>query len=379
MSPQERQAIRFGELPILRRQLLMGIHVNKNRGADEVDDDSVYTEDEVTVVAVTLAQFHDAWLESFWTTPPMASDIKSKIDFIPHVAKIWLILHEMGKEYLLDYFCESGKPDQSLPLDVLILEEILPPDLIGDASIFARVQFRVVPRPGRLVGSEIGGNRDLAPSKEHDIRRSSNENLAEVQIPREDIGMADHRRSDEVGATESLSGTSSRALRDDHFKKPLTLAGRPVETKVAPSNYEASHLSVNYESEDEKQDSDLQLAWSKIMDEGPYKSSSTYKKVEVLLLCWNYSCSDMTTKDEIDGLKAVFERRFNYHVEVKYLDTTDRQRLQVRVNTIVAAFVGEHDGSNTLLIVYYAGHGRLGREVGSLELFGYFAHRYFTA
>ena len=353
MSPEEGQAIQFGELPILRQQLLMGIHVNKKRGADEVGDKLVYTEDEVTAVAVTLAQFHDAWLEMIWTTPPTASDVKSKIDCIPHVAKIWLILHEMGKEHLLNYFCESEKTDHSLPLDILSLEKILPPDLNDDASIFARVQFKVVPRPGRLVGSEVSGKRGLAPSKGHNSKWSGDENLAEGQIPREEIGMADHRSSDEAGATESIPRITSRTLRDENFKEPLT--------------------------EDEKQDQDLQLAWSEIMDKGRYKTSSTYTKVEVLLLCWNDSCSDMTTKDEIDGLKAVFEGKFNYHAEVQYLDTVVGQRLQVRVNTIVAAFVGEHDGPNTLLIVYYAGHGRPGREAGSLELFGYSAHRYFTA
>ena len=146
---------------------------------------------------------------------------------------------------------------------------------------------------------------------------------------------------------------------------------------MMPDTRLARDLSkVNYESEDEMQDSDLQLAWSKIIDKGGYKTSSTYTKVEVLLLCWNHSCSDMTTKDEIDGLKAVFEEKFNYHAEVQYLDITVGQRLQVRVNTIVAAFVGKHDGPNTLLIVYYAGHGRPGSEAGSLELFGYSAHRY---
>ena len=129
--------------------------------------------------------------------------------------------------------------------------------------------------------------------------------------------------------------------------------------------------TVDYESEDEKQDSDLQLLWSRVMDEGKYKTSSTYTKVEVLLLCWEHSCNDLTTKDEVDSLKATFENRFNYHVEIRYLDTTIEQRLQVRVNTIVAAFVGEHDGPNTLLIVYYAGHGRPGGQYGDLELFGY--------
>ena len=132
--------------------------------------------------------------------------------------------------------------------------------------------------------------------------------------------------------------------------------------------------TVDYESEDEKQDSDLQLLWSRVMDEGKYKTSSNYTKVEVLLLCWKHN--DLTTQDEVDNLKATFEDRFNYHTEIKYLDTTFEQKLQVRVNTIVAAFVGEHDGPNTLLIVYYAGHGRPGGEYGSLELFGFVTNEY---
>ena len=130
--------------------------------------------------------------------------------------------------------------------------------------------------------------------------------------------------------------------------------------------------TVNYESEDEKEDSDLQLRWSRVMDEGKYETSSSHTKVEVLLLCWEHSCSDMATKEEIDDLKATFEDRFNYHAEIKYLDVTTR--LQVHVNAIVATFVAQHDSPNTLLIVYYAGHGRPGPEFGSLELFGSVDH-----
>ena len=107
------------------------------------------------------------------------------------------------------------------------------------------------------------------------------------------------------------------------------------------------------------------------MDTGPYKTSSAYKKVEVLLLCWERSCDDLATKNEVDKLKATFENRFNYHVDVKYLDATIERRLQVRVNGMVAKFVDEHDGPSTLLIVYYAGHGRPGTEYGNLEFFGY--------
>ena len=88
--------------------------------------------------------------------------------------------------------------------------------------------------------------------------------------------------------------------------------------------------------------------------------------------CVGNSCSDLATKEEIDDLKATFEDRFNYHAEIKYLDVT--KKLQVRVNAIVATFVEQHDSPNTLLIVYYAGHGRPGPEYGSLELFGSVCH-----
>ena len=82
--------------------------------------------------------------------------------------------------------------------------------------------------------------------------------------------------------------------------------------------------TVDYESEDEKEDSDLQLRRSRVTDEGEYETSSSHTKVEVLLLCWEHSCSDMATKEEIDDLKATFEDQFNYHVEIKYLDVTKK-------------------------------------------------------
>ena len=123
--------------------------------------------------------------------------------------------------------------------------------------------------------------------------------------------------------------------------------------------------------QDEKEDSDLQLLWSKVMDEGDYTNCSTYTKVEVLLLCWAESCDDLTTKKEVEDLKATFEKDFNYHATIEYLDIMFEQKIQVRVNAKVAAFVDAHDGPNTLLIVYYAGHGRPGQKYGQLELFGF--------
>ena len=127
---------------------------------------------------------------------------------------------------------------------------------------------------------------------------------------------------------------------------------------------------VNYQFRDEIDNSEHQLKWSEIMDRGNYQKPSTYEKVEALLLCWQDNSNDMSTKGEVKRLKAVFEKKFKYNTQIEYLDNSLETKLQVHVNATVAAFVKAHDGPNTLLIVYYAGHGRPGSYFGSLELFG---------
>ena len=127
--------------------------------------------------------------------------------------------------------------------------------------------------------------------------------------------------------------------------------------------------TVNYESQDEKEDSELQLLWHKVINEGMYQKSTVYTKVEVLMLSWAESFGDLKTKEEVGRLRSTFEKTFNYNIQIQYLDTTVLQRLQVRVNSIVANFVDAHDGPNTLLIVYYAGHARPAKHPGGLQLF----------
>ncbi|MCJ1401338.1 hypothetical protein MMC11_004550 [Xylographa trunciseda] len=127
---------------------------------------------------------------------------------------------------------------------------------------------------------------------------------------------------------------------------------------------------VDYELEDERDASEYQVIWSNTMDKGPHKSSSTYRSIDALLLCWTENSNDMATEKEVLELKSVLVDRFGYNVQIQYLDKDLEKRLQVQVNAIVAKFVGDHDGPNKLLMVYYAGHGRPGEFYGSLELIG---------
>ena len=138
------------------------------------------------------------------------------------------------------------------------------------------------------------------------------------------------------------------------------------------TNVQLRELStVDYESPDEIEASKHQVLWSSIMDKGNYIRPSGYNKVEVLLLCWAQASVDLATKEEVEKLKAVFEDKFGYNATIANLDANRQGRLQVQVNAKVANFVEDHDGPQTLLIVYYAGHGKPGKFFGDLELFGF--------
>lgn len=141
----------------------------------------------------------------------------------------------------------------------------------------------------------------------------------------------------------------------------------PTPPPVSVSSEEAV---VSDEPGDEVDESKLQVLWSEIMDKGRYKNSSRYKKAAVLLLCWDDHSNDLNTKGEVEGLKSVFEKQFRYIAKIEYLQNRSESNLQVQVNCIVASFVKAHDGPHTLLIVYYAGHGKPGSAHGDLECFG---------
>ena len=130
--------------------------------------------------------------------------------------------------------------------------------------------------------------------------------------------------------------------------------------------------TADYKCQTVNEKSELEVLWKNIMDRGAWRGSTTYTDAEVLVLCWTDNSDGLTTKEEVSRLSATFEQEFNFHTHIKYLDTAHKRSLQVQVNTIVANFVGAHDGPRTLLIVYYAGHAKPGiSSYGSLELFGF--------
>ena len=143
----------------------------------------------------------------------------------------------------------------------------------------------------------------------------------------------------------------------------------PPLTTESPSTEKAP--KVPYEDDNEKLNSTMQLAWSEVMQEGHYYNSSVdYRHVHVLMLSWDHQFDDLHVQKEVDDLRAVFEETFNYHVIHKRLTKDPNKKTQNQVNAIVATWVHDHDRRNTLLIVYFAGHGRPGNQLGHLEITG---------
>lgn len=146
---------------------------------------------------------------------------------------------------------------------------------------------------------------------------------------------------------------------------PLPRLSVDINLRESPEDQPLS----GYESADEDEVSRYKLLWTNVMEEGTYRNPSLYQKVHVLLLQW--AKTDIDTTKEVEDLQAVFENEFGYNTTMVYLDANSEKKLQVQLNASVANFVHGHDGDNTLLIVYYAGHGRPGEFHGHLELMGY--------
>ena len=88
----------------------------------------------------------------------------------------------------------------------------------------------------------------------------------------------------------------------------------------------------------------------------PTWNESRYREVHVLLLSWEDD--NLGVKEEIDSLQRVFANFYHFDVEGYHIPADKPgQKAQARVMSFL-----EHDNSNNLFIVYYAGHALLSRQ-----------------
>ncbi|ESZ92784.1 hypothetical protein SBOR_6841 [Sclerotinia borealis F-4128] len=72
----------------------------------------------------------------------------------------------------------------------------------------------------------------------------------------------------------------------------------------------------------------------------------------------------------VKELEDVFQQTFGYKTTQKILKQDSEQHPQVQINFYPAEFVRDYDDLDTLFIVYYAGHGKLGDGRSGLNLTG---------
>lgn len=70
------------------------------------------------------------------------------------------------------------------------------------------------------------------------------------------------------------------------------------------------------------------------------------------------------------ALDEVLTNTFKYTIMRKELLNDPKKSAQIQANKHLADFVYDHDGANTLLIIYYAGHGLSGGVPVGLYLTG---------
>ncbi|KAL3420455.1 tyrosine-protein phosphatase non-receptor type 6 [Phlyctema vagabunda] len=145
------------------------------------------------------------------------------------------------------------------------------------------------------------------------------------------------------------------------------MMNNPQGLPVAHSNGNDLYQSGNYQDEIESHDSRLKASWDDNMGDLKERVVS-YRKAFVLLLSWDKTVDDLHTDEEVKLLAAVFQKTFNYKIVPKVLTKDARRKAQVQVNRHLAEFVDEYDDTNTLLIVYYAGHGKRVEPHGSMIL-----------
>ena len=107
---------------------------------------------------------------------------------------------------------------------------------------------------------------------------------------------------------------------------------------------------------------ELQNIWDETM-KGVGGVGLAHRSCAVLLISWEEELDDLGTGEEVDELEAIFQNEYRYIVEKKQL-VKERRSPQNQVQKILANFVYDYDDENTLLIVYYAGHGAPGKQEG---------------
>ncbi|KAL9604372.1 MAG: hypothetical protein Q9219_000560 [cf. Caloplaca sp. 3 TL-2023] len=145
-----------------------------------------------------------------------------------------------------------------------------------------------------------------------------------------------------------MPGLSSKATFDLHLETPPHRAHVAGPPRDETEPYE-----------------ELEITFNKTL-EGHYRHGKTgYKRVGALFITWE--ADDLQCKEtEVDALREFFTNEFRY--ETAFFEIP-KDRWQTALQKRIADFFYEYDSPDCLTIIYYGGHGDIGKETKSLKLY----------
>ncbi|KIH89287.1 hypothetical protein SPBR_06823 [Sporothrix brasiliensis 5110] len=107
---------------------------------------------------------------------------------------------------------------------------------------------------------------------------------------------------------------------------------------------------------------DLQNAAARIIN-STNPSRTRYDAVQVMILVWSND-TDYEVRDAIDDLAELFEKKYNYSVDIKAIPVGAQSPYRWLLHT-ASQFINNRDSRDTLKIVYYVGHTYLDVELST--------------
>ena len=221
--------------------------------------------------------------------------------------------------------------------------------------------------------ASVGSEHDLIKRFVNNVWAGGDANNSGAQSEElEEDGPDDHSNGQNEGDGKFKGDSAS--VQDS--KKKINDFQEIDSRQLAPKQrfMEDSNLPmVDFRNKDVIRDLEYQKLWDRVtndMERARSRRDHAYQNVKVLLLCWDQSCTDMAIETEAQTLRAVFETHFGYHTTVEYLNNQSERTRQAQLNCKVAVFVANHDGPDTLFIIYYSGYGAVEADHGDLFLLG---------
>ena len=166
-------------------------------------------------------------------------------------------------------------------------------------------------------------------------------------------------RTSQLQSHSAINGTSSPSL--PHSKSLDSAYGTQSPYSSSSSSSQTHHR--RHPSAKEEEYEKARVTFDKTVS-GHYRHGKTgYKRVGVLFLTWEED--DMQCKEtEVDSLNKVFADKFNFETDYFQIPS---ERWQTGLMRKVHDFMWNYDSPDSLAIMYYGGHGYLGKETNEFK------------